>query len=221
MRLCPKSHPCSGKHLLVAVTQLCTISASPAHGGYPLKSKSAARLWSSTFHVNIWRSNIWPDGDAWCASIYFCYKGFSAGDKSRWTWMLSALAYVQPWASHLGHPYLRALEWDNDLQLGMKDNPRAAARAGTGFICSTEVTHLWPSASWIIISDIAKPIWWWIKWEKEKEKKKRLEQRERAKMVGSNCVNHKVVSRRGGGGIFAFFRVGVRWQNQFSGDVQN
>lgn len=83
MRLCPKSHPCPGKHLLVAVTQLCIISACPAHGGYPLKNKSAARLWSSTFRVNIWRSNIWPDRAAWCAPIYFCYKGFSAGDKSR------------------------------------------------------------------------------------------------------------------------------------------
>lgn len=70
-RLYPKPHPCPEKYPLAPLSPLCIVPACPVCGGYPLKSKSAARLWISTFCASIWRSNIWPDRAAWCAPIYF------------------------------------------------------------------------------------------------------------------------------------------------------
>lgn len=194
MKLCPKSHPCPGKYPLVTVAHLCFMSACPGHGSYHLRRKSATRSWSSTLMSVLGSLTFGQPGMPGVHLFIFVLRASVPGDKSRWTWMLTNLAYVCPWASHLGHPSLRVLEWDSDLQLGMKDNPRAAAWAGLGLICCTELTSPC-SASWIIISDIAKPISWgdakpiWLN-----AIKKRLEQRERTKTMWCNCKKHKVVS---------------------------
>lgn len=194
-RLCPQSHPCPRKYPLVTVTHLFFISTCPAHGSYHLKRKSDTWPWIKNTHVNTWKSNIWPDWDAWCAPIIFDIRASVLGDKSKWRWMLTNVAYVCPWASHMGHRYLRVLEWDSDPQLGMKDSPRGAAWAGLGLVCCMELTSS-RSASWIIISDIAKPTCWGdAKPIRLKGIKERLEQRKRAKMMWCNCKKHEVVSR--------------------------
>lgn len=125
--------PNPGKYPLVTVTHLCFVSASPGHDSYHLKSKSATWSWSSTLLSVLGSLTFGQTGMPGMYLLIFVIRASVLGDKSRWRWMLTNLAYVCPWASQVGHPYLTVLEWDSDPQLGMRDSPRVAAWAGLGW----------------------------------------------------------------------------------------
>lgn len=153
--------------------------------------------------VNTWRSNVWPDWDAWCALTSFCYKG------SAWRYIYIYRECLEIKAdegacSHarlicaLEHPMWDTLIWESwsgtvTHSQGWRTVP--GWQHGLGLICCMDLTSS-HSAPWVIISDISKPICWgdekpiWLNGIK-----KRLEQRKRAKMMWCNCKKHQVVSR--------------------------
>lgn len=44
----------------------------------PFEDEICHSIMELNTRVSTWKSHIWPAWDAWCAPIYFCFKGFSA-----------------------------------------------------------------------------------------------------------------------------------------------